>query len=146
MTPDVDLSAAADAATDAIEDVTDDITEALEGALDGDSTDSDGAATADLSAGQANAVGSAESYLDFASFSRSGLIEQLEFEGYETADAEFAVDFLEVDWDAQAVGSATDYIDFSAFSKSGLIDQARVRRVYLRAGGVRRRQHRGGLE
>lgn len=34
--------------------------------------------------------------------SRKGLIEQLEFEGYTTEDATFAVDYLNVDWKEQA--------------------------------------------
>ena len=38
------------------------------------------------------AAKSAESYLDNMSFSRSGLIEQLEFEGYTTEQATYGVD------------------------------------------------------
>ena len=33
----------------------------------------------------------AQDYLDFSSFSRSGLIEQLEFEGFTTEQAEYGV-------------------------------------------------------
>lgn len=35
---------------------------------------------------------SAQSYLDMTGFSRSGLIDQLEFEGYTTEQATYAVD------------------------------------------------------
>jgi len=70
-----------------------------------------------------NAIGSAESYLDFSAFSRLGLIGQLEFEGYTNAEATLAVDYLDVDWNQQAGLSAESYLDFSAFSESGLIDQ-----------------------
>ena len=42
-------------------------------------------------AGQENARRSAESYLDTAAFSRSGLIKQLQFEGYSAADASYGV-------------------------------------------------------
>jgi hypothetical protein len=70
-----------------------------------------------------NAIGTAESYLDYTAFSRTGLIDQLEFEGYATADATFAVDYLNVDWNKQAVKSAEDYLDYSSFSRQGLIDQ-----------------------
>lgn len=42
--------------------------------------------------GQTNAVKKAESYLDYTAFSRSGLIEQLEYEGFSTEDATYAVD------------------------------------------------------
>jgi hypothetical protein len=38
---------------------------------------------------QANARESAESYLDFSAFFRSGLIEQLEFEGFTREQAEY---------------------------------------------------------
>ena len=37
----------------------------------------------------AEAVESAESYLDYTSFSKSGLIEQLEFEGFAPAQAQY---------------------------------------------------------
>src|SRR5699024_2065096 len=50
------------------------------------------------SVSQQNALESAESYLSFTAFSRSGLIEQLEFEGYSNADATWAVDNVTVDW------------------------------------------------
>ena len=67
------------------------------------------------------------SYLDFTAFSRSGLAGQLEFEGFGTPDAEFAIARLEteggVDWNAQAAASAASYLEFTSFSRSGLIDQ-----------------------
>ncbi len=72
---------------------------------------------------QQNAKRSAESYLDFTAFSHSGLIDQLEFEGFSTEDATWAVDRLDVDWNEQAAKSAGSYLEFSAFSRSGLIDQ-----------------------
>lgn len=72
---------------------------------------------------QANARESAESYISFSGFSRTGLIEQLEFEGYSNEDATYAVDVLEVDWNEQAARSAESYLEFSSFSRQGLIDQ-----------------------
>ncbi len=66
---------------------------------------------------------SAEGYLDYKGFSRTGLIQQLEFEGFSTKDATWAVDHVTVDWKEQAAQSAKDYLEFSAFSRSGLIDQ-----------------------
>jgi len=72
---------------------------------------------------QENAVASAESYLSFTAFSRSGLIDQLEFEEFTTADATFAVDYLNVDWNEQAYKSAESYLDFSSFSAGELRDQ-----------------------
>ena len=74
-------------------------------------------------AGQRNARRSAESYLDVSAFSRSGLIKQLEFEGFSMDDATYAVDVVEVDWNEQAAKSAASYLDVSSFSRSGLIKQ-----------------------
>jgi hypothetical protein len=72
---------------------------------------------------QQNAVRTAEDYLDVSSFSRQGLIDQLEYSGFSTEDATFAVDHVTVDWNVQAAKSAKDYLEISGFSRSGLIDQ-----------------------
>ena len=72
---------------------------------------------------QENALGSAESYLAYSSFSREGLIKQLEFEGYSNEDSIWAVDMVNADWKEQAAKSAQSYLDYSSFSRSGLIDQ-----------------------
>lgn len=78
---------------------------------------------AELTNGQANAIRTAERYLSLTAFSRTGLIDQLEFEGFSTEDATFAVDSLTVDWPAQAVSKGQDYLDMTGFSCSGLVDQ-----------------------
>ncbi len=72
---------------------------------------------------QLNAIGTARDYLAYTSFSRSGLIGQLKFEGYSTAVATFAVDYLHVNWNRQAYHKALEYLDYSSFSRSGLIAQ-----------------------
>lgn len=72
---------------------------------------------------QRNAIAAAKLYLSTAPFSRKGLIEQLEFEGYPTEDAEYAVDSLNVDWNEQAVRSAELYLSVMPFSKKELIEQ-----------------------
>jgi hypothetical protein len=72
---------------------------------------------------QRNAVKKAESYLDYTAFSRTGLITQLEFEGFTKADATYAVDHITVDWTEQADKKAQSYMDYSSFSRSGLIKQ-----------------------
>lgn len=72
---------------------------------------------------QKNAIRAAENYLNFTAFSKSGLIDQLEYEGYSNADATYAVNNIEVDWNEQAVKAAQNYLNFTAFSRSGLIDQ-----------------------
>jgi hypothetical protein len=60
-------------------------------------------------AGQDNARRSAENYLDISAFSRKGLIEQLSSdygEGFSKADAIYAVNHINVDWNEQAAKSA----------------------------------------
>jgi hypothetical protein len=76
-----------------------------------------------LTLAQENAVGQAESYLNYTSFSRSGLIGQLEYEGYTTEEATFAVDYVNPDWNVQAAGKAESYLSYSSFSREGLYDQ-----------------------
>ena len=72
---------------------------------------------------QENALRTADDYLSFSAFSKTGLIEQLEFEGYSKEDATFAVNSLRVNWKEQAAKSAEDYLEYSGFSRSGLIEQ-----------------------
>lgn len=76
-----------------------------------------------LTMGQQQAVEKGEEYLDFAAFSRHGLIEQLAYEGFTVEDATAAVDFIAPDWNAQAAQKARDYLDMTSFSRQGLIDQ-----------------------
>lgn len=73
--------------------------------------------------GQQNAIDSAKGYLSFSGFSRTGLIGQLEYEGFSTEDATFAVDNAGADWNAEAAESAQQYLDLSSFSRQGLYDQ-----------------------
>ena len=76
-----------------------------------------------LSLAQENAVGKAKSYIEYQAFSRSGLIKQLEFEGYSTEDSTFAVDTIAPDWNAQAGAKAKSYLEYQSFSRDGLYDQ-----------------------
>ncbi len=69
------------------------------------------------------AVKSATSYLRFTSFSRSGLIKQLEYEKFSLEDATYGVDAQNADWNTQAAKSATSYLKTMSFSRSGLIAQ-----------------------
>lgn len=79
--------------------------------------------TSEATMGEQNALKSAKKYLDFTAFSYSGLIKQLEYEGYTTEEATFAVDNCGADWYEQAVLSAKKYLEFTSFSRSGLIEQ-----------------------
>lgn len=76
-----------------------------------------------FSVSQMNAKRSAKSYLAMTPFSRTGLIKQLEFEGYSNEDASFAADAVGADWNEQAARAAKGYLDMTAFSRSGLISQ-----------------------
>ena len=73
--------------------------------------------------GERNALESAQSYLRSIPFSRSGLIDQLEYEGFSRSEAEYAVANCGADWYEQAERSAQSYLRNLAFSRSGLIDQ-----------------------
>ena len=72
---------------------------------------------------QQNALSKASDYLDYTAFSKTGLIKQLEYEGYSNSDAKWAVERVTVDWNEQAAKKAADYLDYTSFSKSGLTDQ-----------------------
>lgn len=74
---------------------------------------------------QRNARRMASNYLRTMPFSRSGLIAQLEYEGFSTADATYAVTILSPDWNQQAAAKARQYLDLMPFSRSGLIAQLR---------------------
>ena len=56
-------------------------------------------------------------------FSYSGLIEQLEFEGFSTEDATYGADNCGADWMVQAEKKAKKYLDYTSFSHSGLVEQ-----------------------
>lgn len=62
-------------------------------------------------------------YLDYSAFSKTGLYDQLIFEEYPAEAAQFAIDNVETDWNANALQAAKDYLDYSAFSNQGLYDQ-----------------------
>ena len=72
---------------------------------------------------QINALNSANAYLNTMPFSYTGLIEQLEYEGYSNEAATYAADNCGADWNEQAALTAQSYIDLMSFSRSGLIEQ-----------------------
>lgn len=71
-----------------------------------------------------NAKRTAEAYLSTMAFSKTGLIEQLKFEGYQEVEATLAVNsIMSVDWNEQAARKGAEYLAMQGFSRSGLIDQ-----------------------
>jgi hypothetical protein len=72
------------------------------------------------------ALESAQSYIAMSGFSKQGLYEQLSSsagEGFTAAEAQWAVDHVRVDWNAEAVESARSYLDMSPMSRSELLEQ-----------------------
>lgn len=72
---------------------------------------------------QRNARKKAQSYFAVSAFSRKGLIEQLEYSGFPTADATYGTDAQKADWNEQAAKKAKSYMEVSAFSRESLIEQ-----------------------
>lgn len=77
----------------------------------------------DLTLGEKNALRAAQQYLESGAFSYTGLVEQLEYDGYASSEAKYAADNCGADWNEQAAGAAKEYLDAMAFSRSGLIEQ-----------------------
>lgn len=73
--------------------------------------------------GQRNALSKAYDYLSIMAFSHSGLIKQLEYEGFTKDEATYGADNCGADWNEQAAKKAQDYMDIMSFSRQGLIDQ-----------------------
>lgn len=73
--------------------------------------------------GETNALNKAYQYLNVMAFSRSGLIAQLEYDGFSTAEATYAADNCYEDWNEQAASKAEQYLSIMGFSKEGLISQ-----------------------
>ncbi len=84
---------------------------------------SSNASTPSPTTGEKNALRTAREYLSFSAFSYTGLIKQLEYEGYSTEEATYAADNCNANWNLQAAKSAKEYLDISSFSRQGLIDQ-----------------------
>lgn len=62
-------------------------------------------------------------YLKMMPFSRLGLIEQLEYEGFSNADASYGVDAAKADWNDQAAKKAAKYLKMMPFSRISLTEQ-----------------------
>ena len=74
-----------------------------------------------VSAGESNALKSAKSYLDMGGFSKESLKGQLEYEGYDANQIQYALDNCGADWKNQALMSAKSYLGCNiGFSKLGL--------------------------
>jgi hypothetical protein len=72
---------------------------------------------------RSNAISMAYDYIDTMAFSKMGLADQLEYEGFRPAIALYAVNNIRVNWRTQAVRMAKSYLDTMPFSCTGLVDQ-----------------------
>src|SRR5437763_2443122 len=88
--------------------------------------------------GQRNALSKAKDYLSISAFPKSGLADQLKFDGFTRSQARWAVNHVRVSWRHQAVKKAKDYLSITSFSRRGLIGQ-------LEFDGFTRRQARYGV-
>lgn len=73
--------------------------------------------------GEKNALSKAQQYLRVSAFSYTGLISQLEYEGFTTSEATYGADHCGADWNEQAAKKAEQYLKIMSFSRQGLIDQ-----------------------
>ena len=73
------------------------------------------------------AVNAAKGYLSMGQgFSEQGLLQQLTSSagnGFTQAQAEYAINYLHPDWDAQAVDAAKGYLQLGGFSQASLLQQ-----------------------
>ncbi|MBA7491688.1 hypothetical protein ES702_02236 [subsurface metagenome] len=94
-----------------------------EGEEDPNTTETSSGETDSATLGEKNAVKKALDYLAYTSFSYSGLIAQLEYEGFTHEEAVYGVDKCGADWKEQAALKAEDYLNYSSFSRTELIAQ-----------------------
>ena len=79
--------------------------------------------TSNATSGEQRAAERARSYLGTMAFSREGLIDQLEYEGFSHSEAVYGADNAGADWSEQAALKAREYLRTMPFSRAGLIDQ-----------------------
>lgn len=72
---------------------------------------------------RSQATSMAKSYLRSQGFSKSGLVEQLEYEGFSHSVAVWGASHAGANWLTQAVLVAKSYLRSQPFSRSGLLDQ-----------------------
>lgn len=73
--------------------------------------------------GKQNALNRAFDYLESIPFSYTGLIDQLEYEGFSTDEATYAADNCGADWNEQAALKARQYMENLSLSRVELIEQ-----------------------
>ena len=79
--------------------------------------------SANATRGEVDALEKAREYLNAMAFSYTGLIDQLEYEGFTAAEAAYGADHCGADWKEQAAEKAREYLASMAFSYNGLVEQ-----------------------
>jgi len=73
--------------------------------------------------GDREALADAKEYLSSQAFSLSGLITQVKYDGFTTAQATYGAEHSGANWNTEAYKDAKEYLSSQAFSLSGLITQ-----------------------
>jgi peptidoglycan hydrolase-like protein with peptidoglycan-binding domain len=81
------------------------------------------AVTSNGTVSQQNALRAAQNYLNYTAFSHDGLVAQLEYDQFSSADATYGADNSGADWNAEAAKAAKQYMSYTAFSRGSLIAQ-----------------------
>lgn len=83
-----------------------------------------GAAADASTVSRQNALRDAQEYLQSGEyFSLKGLIAQVKYDGFSTADATYAATHVDANWNKEALGDAKQYLQNQPFSLKGLIGQ-----------------------
>ena len=62
-------------------------------------------------------------YLESSAYSRNGLIEQVEYDGFTKEQAIYGADNSNADWFEQAIKGAKEHLDASKYTRDELIEQ-----------------------
>ena len=89
----------------------------------GDYYDYSSYSTSTVQTGTEGALNKAKSYLNSSAFSYTGLIDQLEYEGFTESEAKYGVDNCGADWYEQAIKKAKSYRKSSYLSGNDLVEQ-----------------------
>ena len=69
------------------------------------------------------ALDKAQNYVDFTSFSEADLRGQLEYHEFSPEAIQFALDNVNVDYQAECIEKAKNYLEFASFSEADLREQ-----------------------
>lgn len=85
---------------------------------------------------QKQAIRAANTYLSVMGYSKQGLEDQLVYDKFSRADAKYAVNHLDVNWNEQAYRSARDLLNVMGYSPAGLVSQLETYGKFTHAQAV----------